>query len=122
MLRDEFVDRQAGRAGRAVLVVALEVDHFLVGYDLARLLQQESVHSEAFAGPCIEDDAVAVQAVLVGQSATAFDPGFGPVLRGQRPAQESLDLVLVVDDEAKMLAVDLADQYARPLAEAQAGK
>jgi hypothetical protein len=52
----------------------------------------------------------------------AFDPGFGLGLRGQGPAQEALNLVVAVDREAVVLAIDLAGEDARPVAEPQLGE
>src|SRR5262245_48692462 len=122
MARDEIVDPQANRPGAAILVVALEIDRVLAIDDFARLGQQEAIDLERACRPSIEDDAVARRAVAVGQSGAAFDPGLGLVLRGHRPAQKSLNLVRAVQREVIMLAVDLADEDTRPVAEALAGE
>ena len=54
--------------------------------------------------------------------AAALDPGFGLVLVGEGPAHEALHLVVAVDREAVVAAIDLADQNARPVAEFQVGE
>src|SRR5262245_5550858 len=123
MLCDEIVDPQAHGPRGTVLVVALEVHHVLADYDLARFLEQEAVHLAVARRPGVKDDAGTIEAVLVvGQPGAPFDPRFGLIFAGYRPAQESLDLVLDIDHEVIVLAVDLPDQDARPLAEAQPRK
>src|SRR5262245_38858069 len=122
MPRDEVIDAQACGPGAAVLVVPLEIDHVLAGHDLARLGDQKAVHLERACRPGVEDQTLTFYAVLVGQPAAALDPGLGLFLRCQRPAQKSLNLVLAVDNEGVVLAIDLADEDARPVAEAQIGE
>ena len=56
------------------------------------------------------------------ERAAPLDPGFGLVPRGEGPTHEALHLVLAVEREAVMPAVDLADQDARPVAEFQIGE
>src|SRR5262245_65656570 len=106
MPRDEVIDAQARGPRAAVLVVALEVARVLAVDDAARLRDQEAVGFGRARRPGVEDHAVAVPAVLEGEPVTAFDPGFGFFFRGQRPAHEALDLVVAVDREAVVLAVD----------------
>src|SRR5262245_50093410 len=122
VLCDEVVDAQSRRTDAAVLVEALEIDRVLAFDDLARLAEQEAVHLARVRCPRVEHHAIAVQAVREGQSTAAFHPGLGFFLRGHGPAHESLDLVLAVDREAVMFPIDLADQDARPIAEAQLGE
>src|SRR5262245_16421547 len=122
VLCDEVVDAQSRRPDAAVRVEALEIDRVLACDDLARLAEQEAVHLARVRCPRVEDHAIAVQAVREGQSTAAFHPGLGVFLRGQGPAHESLDVVLAIDREAEMLAIDLADQDARPIPEAQLGE
>jgi hypothetical protein len=122
VLCDEVVDAQSRRPDATVLVEALEIDRVLAFDDLARLDEQEAVHLARVRCPRVEDHAIAVQAVREGQCPAAFHPGLGIFLRGQGPAHESLDLVLAIDREAVMLPIDLADQDARPIAEAQLGE
>src|SRR5262245_31398065 len=102
--------------------MALEIDRVLACDDLARRGNHKAVDRRRACGPSVEDHVVAVQAVLVGKLATAFDPGFGPVLRGQRPAEKSLNLIFVVNHEGVVLAIDLTDENARPVAETQVGE
>ena len=117
-----MIDAQSRRPDAAVLVEALEIDRILAFDDLARLAEQEAVHLARVRCPRVEDHAIAVQAVREGQCPAAFHPGLGFFLRGQGPAHESLDLVVAVDREAVMFAIDLADQDARPIAEAPIGE
>src|SRR6476646_8516607 len=122
MLRDEVIDAQTPRARAAVLVVALEVDRVLALHDLARLRDQEAVHFGRVRRPGVEDQAITVPAVGEGHRAAAFDPGLGFFLRGHGPAHESLNLILAVDREVIVLAIDLAGEDARPVAEPQLAK
>src|SRR5262245_37520778 len=102
--------------------MALEVDRVLACDDLTRRGNHKAVDSRRACSPGVEDHAVAVQAVLVGKLAAALDPGLSLFLRGQRPAEKSLNLILFVDHEAVVLAVDLTDEDARPVAETQVGE
>src|SRR4051812_15155183 len=122
MLRDEIIDAQAHGARAAILVVAFEVDSVLALHDLTRLRDQEAVHLGRVRRPGVEDQAIAVPAVREGHRAAAFDPGLGFFLRGHGPAHESLNLILAVDREVIVLAIDLAGEDARPVAEPQIGK
>ena len=112
MPRDEVVGAQARGPRAAVLVVALEVDGVLALDDLARQRDQEAVRLGRTRRPRVENHAVAVQAVPEGHRSTAFDPVFGFFLRGQGPAHEALNLILAVDREVVMLAIDLAGEDA----------
>src|SRR5262245_54847971 len=118
MLRDQVVDAQSRRPDATVLVEALEIDRVLAFDDLARLAEQEAIHLARVRCPRVKDHAIAVQAVGEGQCAAAFHPSLGFFLRGYGPADESVDLVVAVEREAVMLPIDLADQDARPIAEA----
>src|SRR5262245_24505318 len=122
MARDEVVDAQAHGPRAAVLVMALEVDRVLAVDDPARLREQKAVGLGRARRPGVDDHAVAVLAVPERHRATAFDPGFGLLLRGQGPAQEAVNLVVAVDREAVGLAIDLAGENARPVAEPQLGE
>ena len=119
VLRDEVIDTQTHGPRAAVLVVALEVDRVLAFHDLARLRDQKAVCLGRTRRPCVEDQAIAGPAVLERQPSTAFDPGLGFFLRGHGPAHESLNLILAVDREVVVFAIDLAGEDARPVAKPQ---
>src|SRR5262245_40175034 len=112
MLPDEIVHTQAAGSGAAVIVVALEIDGVPAGDDLARFAEQEAVHLERIRGPGVEDDAVAFEAVGIGEAGAALDPRLGIVAIGQGPAEETLHLVFGIGREPVMLAIDLPDENA----------
>src|SRR5882762_4893013 len=82
VLRHERIDLDACRPGRAVLVMALEINRGLVARDAARLAQQEARHFGRIGRPRIDDHAIAALAVRECQRAAALDPTLGVIPRG----------------------------------------
>src|SRR5262245_60192224 len=122
VLFDERIGAQTHRTRGAVLVVALEVDRLLAQTDPTHRVKQQAPGLGRARRPGIDDHAIPVAAVLVGQARTSREPGLRLVHGGERPTNEALDLLLLVDREVVVPTIDLADQNARPIAEAQVGE
>ncbi len=100
----------------------LEIERRLFAGDTTRLFDQDAADFVRIRGPGIDHDAVTVNAVFKCQRTAAIGPSQRVLFASQRPAHEALHLVRFVDDETIVLAIDLSDQDARPVAEAKLGE
>ena len=122
MRGDKLIHIEPHRPRAAITIMPLEVNGLLVPDKLASCIDEKALHFAVVCGPCIEDNAISRAAVLVGKTSAALDPGFGLFLAGESPADKSPDLACVIDDEAVMPTVDLADEDPRPITKSEVGK
>lgn len=122
VLADEIINVQAHGAGRAIRIIALEIHGLLAADELARFIDHESVDGEIGRRPCVEDNALALQAILIGEARPALDPILGLVSCHEAPARKSVHVLSGIDHEAVMATVDLAGKDARPVAELEIGE
>ena len=95
------------RTDAAVRIVALGVEPALVGVGRDQAGDKEARDFRAVGLPEIEDDAIAIPRLVVGEAALAGEPGLGDRLGNERPAGEADDGVAALD-KGIVAAVDLA--------------
>jgi hypothetical protein len=74
MSGDEFVHREAHWTSPSVGIVPLEIERALAGKELAHRVDDEAIGAARVGREGVDDDAIALAALIVAQPGAAFDP------------------------------------------------
>ena len=110
MARHELRCRKPYRPRPPIGIVPLEIERALAFDDFAAGVDHKSMDARQLRRPYVEDHTVPCPALLVTQPGAALHPLLRQTLLCQRPSKKSLDLLMLIDDEIIMTAIDLTDE------------